>query len=514
MSDLWTGPETLALAFDIGTTLSAASVVHLVQNQPIRVRVVSRWPSSPNSSKIPTTILYDNRGAPKAFGAETKDDAYAGEDYNECKWFKLHLHPLAMQPPPYELEAAAPRPDAPAPLEGPTSFEVPPLPPNVTVESAYSDFIKYLFDNTKSWYETNAPDGDTIWRQLENSLKLVIAHPNTWSFHEQATLKQAITKSGVLRGASVEDHVVFVTESEASVHFGMLYRSNQQSEWLSSNSTFAVVDGGGSTVDICVYEVTQTRPKLQLREAKTSDCTQSGAIFVSRAAEEIIKQKLGNSKYNTPEFVAAMVEGFDTKTKIMFDSVDENYLIKFGFDRDTDRAAGISRGRLTLTGAEVKRAFDPCVDRIIESLRDQIHGMDVQSILLVGGFGESPYLQRRLRETFEKSGTRVVTADEPTKKAVAEGGALFYAQNSIVARATRFEFGIATNRANYTHTVNILAYSGSDGTKAHQGWCTSPEGQLYSTFDKACTVTANLSALAETTPPQVNPITNESYKRL
>ncbi|KAL8292784.1 hypothetical protein RQP46_001396 [Phenoliferia psychrophenolica] len=525
----------------------------------------ARWPSSPNSSKIPTTILYDARGVPKAFGAETKDDAHADEDYNECKWFKLHLHPLAMQPPPYELEATTTTPgssNAPAPLEGPTSFEVPPLPPNVTVEQAYSDFIKYLFDNTKAWFETNAPDGDAIWKKLHNTLKLVIAHPNSWSLHEQAALKRAITRSGVLRGASVENHVVFVTESEASVHFGILYSSNQQSEWLSPSSTFAVVDGGGSTVDICVYEVTQTRPKLHLREAKTSDCTQSGAIFVSRAAEAIIKQKLGNSKFNTPEFVAAMVEGFDTKTKIMFDSVDDNYLIKFGFDRDTDKAAGISRGRLTLTGAEVKRAFDPCVDKIIASLRDQISGMRVKSILLVGGFGESPYLQRRLRETFEKSGTRVVTADEPSKKAVAEGGALFFSHDNVVARGTRFEpydefhrqrgqrtviitprgtkyivggwtkivangAVIETNAVHrrnfavdfkssdsYIYSMDLMTYEGANGETVHDGWSKDANGMFYKGFVKCCSVKADLTNLAASLPWLINPGTQDRYKDL
>lgn len=88
--------------------------------------------------------------------------------------------------------------------------------------------------------------------------------------------------------------------------------------------------------------------------------------------------------------------------------------------------------------------------------------MNVQSILLVGvrairsiqvtglhahnqqGFGESPYLQRRLREAFPAQ--RVVTADEPSKKAVAEGGALFYSHDKVVARGTRFEFGVPTMR--------------------------------------------------------------------
>lgn len=50
-----------------------------------------------------------------------------------------------MQPPPYDA------------MPGGTvasAFEVPPLPTNVLVEEAYSDFIKYLFDNTKVRKET------------------------------------------------------------------------------------------------------------------------------------------------------------------------------------------------------------------------------------------------------------------------------------------------------------------------------------------------------------------------
>jgi hypothetical protein len=35
-------------------------------------------------------------------------------------------------------------------------------------------------------------------------------------------------------------------------------------------------------------------------------------------------------------------------------------------------------------------------------------------LLLVGGFGESPYLRRRLREEFRDEGMDMVTVDEPS----------------------------------------------------------------------------------------------------
>lgn len=39
--------------------------------------------------------------------------------------------------------------------------------------------------------------------------------------------------------------------------------------------------------------------------------------------------------------------------------------------------------------------------------------------MLVGGFGESPYLRKQLKDTFGSKGVEVVTVDESTKKAAA-----------------------------------------------------------------------------------------------
>lgn len=125
MSDIWRGAETLALAFDIGTTQCAClsrshrSLASLTPSfsrsehraprdepadpRPCRQQVclaipsynstladqaraaTFRWPSSPNSSKIPTVMLYDAHGTAKAFGAETKDDAFIDAGLTECK---------------------------------------------------------------------------------------------------------------------------------------------------------------------------------------------------------------------------------------------------------------------------------------------------------------------------------------------------------------------------------------------------------------------------------------------
>lgn len=54
--------------------------------------------------------------------------------------------------------------------------------------------------------------------------------------------------------ASTQDRLVFVTEAEASVHFGLHYAPSSSNGWLAAGAQFAVCDAGGSTVDSCVCE--------------------------------------------------------------------------------------------------------------------------------------------------------------------------------------------------------------------------------------------------------------------
>lgn len=91
----------------------------------------------------------------------------------------------------------------------------------------------------------------------------------------------------------------------------------------------------------------------------------------------LIRHKLSSSPFNTPEFLTSIMTAFDAKAKLLFSNAEENQIVKFGFDRDSDRSVGISRGRLTLSGREVEEAFRPSVEKVIESVRRQIEGIDV-----------------------------------------------------------------------------------------------------------------------------------------
>lgn len=62
---------------------------------------------------------------------------------------------------------------------------------------------------------------------------------------------------------------------------------------------------------------------------------------------------------------------------------------------------GIRRGRLTVTGDQVKEIFEPVIGEVLDLVLTQIRATkteaNVKAVLLVGGFGQNAYLRDRIR---------------------------------------------------------------------------------------------------------------------
>ncbi|KIM20879.1 hypothetical protein M408DRAFT_333772 [Serendipita vermifera MAFF 305830] len=430
----YTGTEKIVIGVDIGTTQSAVSFAYLYPDSFTRVRMVNKWPGQPESvgsSKIPTLVAYRN-GQCKACGAEALE--YVDESaYTVAKWFKLHLHPSSMRtsdlPPPYGSRS------------GSSSFEVPPLPPSVSIGKVYADFMKYLIDNTQVAFEQSTPNGAAIWRRLKDTMIILFTTPNGWDLTQQDVLRKAAISAGMVpTEEKAYDLLDFVTEGEASVHYALAY--TQTEAWLSVNSVFAVIDAGGSTVDSTLYECTSTEPKVLLEEVCPSECIQAGGVFVDRAAQAILEERLRGTSFGSDECITDMVTAFEARTKRLFDDTQNSYVVDFGGSRDTDRARGIIKGKLSMTRTEVRAAFDDVIKRIMDNCSLLLRGRKVQHILLVGGFGESAYLQKRLAELFDIQGVKVVTVEEPAKKAAAEGALIWFIKQTVLARISRVTIGV------------------------------------------------------------------------
>ena len=146
--------------------------------------------------------------------------------------------------------------------------------------------------------------------------------------------------------------------------------------------------------------------------------------------------------------------------KRKFDGGSDVSVIAFGRARDNDPDFNISKvrgrrlcvtplahtcsqGRISLTTNEVGITFQNAIFDISQSFQAVIERAEnkCDALLMVGGFSESPYLRKMLREKNDIRGMQTISIDDGTKKAAAEGAAIWYLRQTVVARASRSFFG-------------------------------------------------------------------------
>lgn len=123
---------------------------------------------------------------------------------------------------------------------------------------------------------------------------MVLAVPNGYDVVQQGFLRDVVVLAGVLPTGFDPRRLHFVSEAEASVHYGLQHTDGER--WLQPGTKFCVLDAGGSTVDTTLYKCTAVHPKIELEEVTASECVQAGSVFVDRDAERMLKMKLKDSK--------------------------------------------------------------------------------------------------------------------------------------------------------------------------------------------------------------------------
>ena len=116
--------------------------------------------------------------------------------------------------------------------------------------------------------------------------------------------------------------------------------------------------------------------------------------------------------------------------------------------------AGVYGGNFELTREEMRSLFDPVVDQIIDLISVQIVSagpQQVNSILLVGGFGESEYLYKRVTTWASQYNVQVIQPREAST-AIVRGAVLKGLEprsgptKTEVVRRARRSYGVPTNQ--------------------------------------------------------------------
>ncbi|CAE7102976.1 unnamed protein product [Rhizoctonia solani] len=414
---LWTGPFKIVIGIDIGVRQSAVSFACLKPGEKWSVRRVTQWPGkdSQNShGKIPTAIWYDSTNKAVLFGAEamTPQAEEEAEDngWKLARYFKLHLHP------PH--------------LTAQHGLELEPLPFSVPLSQVYADFLGYLLQHTQSYFEDHIIDGKRIWKQYKPTMEVVLAHPNGWGIREQAFFRLSAVKAGLTNASDAASRVHFVNEAEASVHF--CAQNPDIGSRLLPGMMLVVCNAGRLTVETTVNVVKSVHP-IRLEETRPSKCIQAGGVFVDKAAEKYLCKILGKaglSQEDVEEYATRGAKDFELRSKRVFKDAANGQSIEIAGTRYNNTAIRARRGRINLEGFEVKSFFDPCVDKILDSVSAQLQTSSVMhTIFLMGGFGQSPYLCEQLKKRFEPIGCDIVATTRSVHTCVADGTIIWYSCN-------------------------------------------------------------------------------------
>ncbi|KAL2290153.1 hypothetical protein FJTKL_00638 [Diaporthe vaccinii] len=249
---------------------------------------------------------------------------------------------------------------------------------------------------------------DTLTRRYGESfmtstkVDFVLTCPAVWSDYAKNTTLQAAERAGMGAKSSIQ----MISEPEAAAVYTL---KAIQPNHLNVGDNFIVCDGGGGTVDLIAYKIISLKP-LKVEESAVGTGGLCGSAFLNYRFEEHVKTRLGKTRFDEMKAKKGKtwqmgLRYFEEFVKRNFNE-DEHQEINIPFPGlADDEEIGLDSGFLVMTAAQAKDIFEPVVKEVCDLVQGQVDGLRakggiVSGIILVGGFGQSDYLYRRLKSHF------------------------------------------------------------------------------------------------------------------
>jgi molecular chaperone DnaK (HSP70) len=198
-----------------------------------------------------------------------------------------------------------------------------------------------------------------------------------------------------------------VSEPEAAAQY--VIASLGSEERLRQGEVFIILDAGGGTVDITTYKVTSNElgPLRLQGEVIAPDGALCGSSLIKERYLRKIRAKVGEiDKDGDPKLLdgaaIALANQWDMFQKPKIDVADrKTYFARFG---STKRYKGHP---VNWTEDEIREVFEDSLKGTTDLLERQIQlakekNLIVNKLIVVGGFGDSPSLKFRIRQTLLK----------------------------------------------------------------------------------------------------------------
>ncbi|CAC5415252.1 unnamed protein product [Mytilus coruscus] len=439
--------KILVAAIDFGTTYSgyAFSFRHDFEQDACKISS-HNWPAASRglvSLKTPTSILLNPQEEFDCFGYDAEDryTALANEDLHK-NWFyfrrfKMMLHGSLGIKRDVKVKTFDSQKELPA-------------------MKIFSVAIKYLKDHlmeTLNKRNTGVRRDDIQW---------VLTVPAIWNDPAKQFMREAAEKAGI-------DDLIISLEPEAASLFCKympIEKGTDDFKTFQPGNKYIVLDCGGGTVDITVHQVQQDKTLKELFKASGGAW---GGTQVDEAFKQLIIKIVGSPVYlnfcekNAADFVD-MFREFELKKRGFSGEGNKQITIKIPvslqetFEEDTGETIQEVLGQTSLSG-KLKWAgdklrissilfatfFDKATTNIIEHLKKLLKEPEVEgttNIIMVGGFSESPLIQKKVKEEFPKMH---VLIPAEAGLSVLKGAVIFgHLPKTISSRKAKYTYGLAT----------------------------------------------------------------------
>ncbi|KAH3737743.1 hypothetical protein DPMN_044337 [Dreissena polymorpha] len=329
----------------------------------------------------------------------------------------------------------------------------------------FSSAIKYLHDEMLKALNLNFTAID------KGDINFVFTVPAIWDDNSKQFMRIAAREAGIDMG-----HLSLALEPEAaSIYCRHAQLDRTYSSRMADISTFPpgtqylVCDALGGTVDITVHEVMKD---MKLKEIEKASGGAWGGSKVDEAFEEFIDTLAGCAvmrklKMTSMEDYLRFMRDFEltkreTKCKLatsqqiviwiplkLSEIVQEltGSQLKDLIERSSYKSqVCIERDKLKCDANIISALFDDPVKSIVDHLTTLLSKYDtnqINNIVMVGGFSESPLLQEAVRNAFPGM---LLTIPHDAGLAVLKGAVMFgHNKRQIVSRISRYTYGICCN---------------------------------------------------------------------
>jgi hypothetical protein len=447
----------VVVGLDFGTTFSGYGFAH--KESPTQIRTFYEWPGQAEAGARPycktlTALYYEPvRGGEwklKSWGWEAQQDYMKkygrGGGQKSSQLFRVHSSGAGegLLITKFKLCLAG--------KLGKTDVEQ--LPKGLTASCVVTDYLRALgelvMEHLREQYGKHFGMDGVQW---------CVTVPTIWDENAKRQMRECMDRAGLTGGdrKSSPHPLILVLEPEAA----SVYCCQQNNDVnLQKGDQFLVADIGGGTADLVVQEKATDADILQVVEVSHSTGGLCGGTHVDATFLEFLSKKikclnefLGKNPWvkhallTRWQEVKATFDGSPTSTT---DVSLPTSLAKAW--EESDRKSGEVQitdtyDEIELTCEEMEKIFEPTVERILLLMGAQMsQSPGIKAIMVVGGFSNSPYLMKRIKERFEGQVAKVFRPSNPGS-AVCQGAvSLGFNGKTVLSRVARKTYGLKVSR--------------------------------------------------------------------